>query len=55
VQGRRNPVKERYLRSLDVNTIWLDSWNALPDFLIRINPATAENQQSDQPSGLADA
>ena len=23
VQGRRNAVKERYLRSLDVNTIWL--------------------------------
>ncbi|MGX1778543.1 SIR2 family NAD-dependent protein deacylase [Nocardia brasiliensis] len=40
VQGRRNPVKDRYLRSLDVNTIWLDSWNDLPDFLARINPAT---------------
>ncbi|MGH9066199.1 MAG: SIR2 family NAD-dependent protein deacylase [Acidimicrobiales bacterium] len=39
VQGRRNPVKERYLRSLDVNTIWLDGWNELPDFLTRINPA----------------
>lgn len=39
VQGRRNPVKERYLRSLDVNTIWLDSWNDLPDCLTRINPA----------------
>ncbi|MCV7286698.1 SIR2 family protein [Mycolicibacterium wolinskyi] len=38
VQGRRNPVKERYLRSLDVNTIWIDSWNQLPDFLDRINP-----------------
>jgi SIR2-like protein len=24
VQGRRNPVKERYLRSLAVNTIWLE-------------------------------
>ena len=54
VQGRRNPVKERYLRSLGVNTIWLDGWNDLPDFLTRINPKTAENQQSDQPSGLAD-
>jgi SIR2-like domain len=50
VQGRRNPVKERYLRSLDVNTVWLDGWNDLPDFLTRINPKTAE----DQPSGLAD-
>jgi SIR2-like domain len=39
VQGRRNPVKERYLRSLDVNTVWLDSWNDLPTFLARINPA----------------
>jgi hypothetical protein len=24
---------------LNVNTIWLDSWNELPDFLMRINPA----------------
>jgi hypothetical protein len=39
VQGRRNSIKERYLRSLDVNTIWLDGWNSLPDFLHRINPA----------------
>lgn len=38
VQGRRNPIKDRYLRSLDVNTIWLDNWNDLPDFLMRINP-----------------
>lgn len=36
VQGRRNIVKERYLRSLDVNTIWLDGWNDLPGFLRRI-------------------
>ncbi len=55
VQGRRNPVKERYLRSLDVNTIWLDSWNDLPDFLTRINPARAQDEKSDQPSGFADA
>ena len=39
VQGRRNPVKDRYLRSLDVNTVWLDGWNDMPDFLTRINPA----------------
>ncbi len=39
VQGRRNPVKDRYLRSLDVNTIWIDGWNQMPDFLTRINPA----------------
>lgn len=39
VQGRRNPVKDRYLRSLDVNTIWLDGWNDMPQFLARINPA----------------
>jgi hypothetical protein len=37
VQGRRNSVKERYLRSLDVNTIWLSGWNELPSFLARIN------------------
>ena len=39
VQGRRDPVKQRYLRSLDINTIWLGSWNDLPDFLTRIGPA----------------
>lgn len=39
VQGRRNPVKERYLGSLGVNTVWLDSWNDMPDFLTRINPS----------------
>lgn len=42
VQGRRNSVKERYLRSLDVNTLWLDSWNDLPGFLRRINPRNPE-------------
>jgi hypothetical protein len=45
VQGRRNPIKDRYLRSLDVNTIWLDGWNDLPDFLTRINPATGRIDQ----------
>jgi SIR2-like domain len=44
IQGRRNPVKERYLRSIDVNTIWLDSWNDLPDFLTRINPAEPSHE-----------
>ena len=38
VPGRRNPIKERYLRSLGVNTVWLDSWNELPEFLTRIHP-----------------
>jgi hypothetical protein len=38
VQGRRNPIKDRYLRSLGVNTIWLDSWNDMPEFLTRIHP-----------------
>lgn len=47
VQGRRNPVKERYLRSLDVNTVWLDSWNELPSFLSRINPATVPPANGD--------
>ena len=41
VQARRNPVKDRYLRSLDVNTIWLDSWNDLPKLLSSINPQAA--------------
>jgi hypothetical protein len=39
VQGRRNTIKERYLRSLGVNTVWLDGWNDLPEFLTRIHPA----------------
>lgn len=39
VQGRRNSIKENYLRSLDVNTVWLDGWNETPDFLGRIRPA----------------
>ncbi len=38
VQGRRDPVKQRYLESLGVNTVWLGTWNYLPDFLHRINP-----------------
>jgi NAD-dependent SIR2 family protein deacetylase len=42
VQGRRDPVKQRYLLSMDVNTIWLGDWNFLPDFLRRINPAVEE-------------
>ena len=35
--------RQRYLRSLDVNTVWLDSWNDMPDFLDRINPAVPPN------------
>lgn len=38
VQGWHDPVKERYLTSLDVNTVWLDGWNDLPGFLRRIHP-----------------
>jgi SIR2-like domain len=38
VQGRRDPVKQRYLESLGINTVWLENWNYLPDFLRRINP-----------------
>jgi hypothetical protein len=41
VQGRHDSVKERYLMSLDINTVWLDSWNNLPDFLHRLEPAPA--------------
>ncbi len=55
VQGRRNPVKERYLRSLDVNTVWLDSWNALPDFLSRINPGEPGGEKADHQSGSRDS
>lgn len=47
VQGRRNTVKERYLRSLDVNTVWLDGWNDLPGFLQRINARTEVPDQAD--------
>lgn len=46
VQGRRDSVKDRYLRSLDVNTIWLDSWNDLPDFLMKIDPTTPVEQST---------
>ena len=38
VQGRRDPVKEAYLRSMGVNTITLDWWESLPQFLSAINP-----------------
>lgn len=38
VQGWSDPVKERYLLSLGINTVWLDGWNDLPGFLRRINP-----------------
>lgn len=31
-------MKRRYLESLGVNTVWLEDWNYLPDFLRRINP-----------------
>lgn len=41
VQGARDPVKQRYLTSLNVNTVWLDGWNDLPAFLRRINPEQA--------------
>ena len=38
VQGRRDLVKEAYLRSMGVNTITLDWWESLPQFLSAINP-----------------
>ncbi|HVV77161.1 MAG TPA: SIR2 family protein [Mycobacteriales bacterium] len=44
VQGRRSPVKDRYLRSLDVNTIWLDGWNDLPMFLSLLRLETQHGQ-----------
>ncbi len=39
VHGRRDPVKEAYLRSMGVNTVTLDWWESLPQFLAEINPA----------------
>lgn len=42
VQGRPDPVKEAYLRSLGVNTISLDWWEDLPQFLAGINPGSKE-------------
>ncbi|RNM11736.1 SIR2 family NAD-dependent protein deacylase [Nocardioides pocheonensis] len=42
VQARRDPVKQRYLMSMDINTIWLDGWNQLPQFLSRLSPTFAE-------------
>ena len=38
VQGRGDLVKEAYLRSMGVNTINLDWWESLPEFLSAINP-----------------
>ena len=38
VQGRKDIVKEAYLRSMGVNTITLDWWESLPQFLSAINP-----------------
>ena len=37
-QGRSDRVKEAYLRSMGVNTITLDWWESLPQFLSAINP-----------------
>lgn len=38
VQSDRDPVKDRYLGALGINSIWIQSWNLLPDFIRRINP-----------------
>jgi SIR2-like domain len=40
VQQRPNPVMERYLASLEVETIALESWNWMPALLDAINPAS---------------
>ncbi|MBA2266243.1 MAG: SIR2 family protein [Chloroflexi bacterium] len=40
VQQRPNPVMERYLASLQVETIALESWNWMPALLDAINPAS---------------
>ena len=44
VQGRRDLVKEAYLRSMGVNTITLDWWESLPEFLSAINPDNVMDQ-----------
>lgn len=41
VQAGRNWVKEQYLGSLGIRTVWLDSWNDMPAVLYRINPNVA--------------
>ncbi|MDQ6905207.1 MAG: SIR2 family protein [Chloroflexota bacterium] len=38
VQAGRNVVKEAYLRTMGLNTIALQYWDELPEFLHRINP-----------------
>ncbi len=38
VQARRDIIKEAYLRSMGVNTVTLDWWESLPEFLFAINP-----------------
>jgi hypothetical protein len=38
VQSDRDPVKDRYLGALGINSIWIQTWNFLPDFIRRINP-----------------
>ena len=40
VQGRQDPIRDAYLRSLGVNSITLDYWEQLPSFLEVINPGT---------------
>jgi len=40
VQASKNQTRARYLEALGVNTIWLDNWNDLPEFLRLIHPDT---------------
>lgn len=47
VQGRRDRVKQRYLMSMDVNTVWLNGWNQLPNFLTRLSPSFDDTLDGD--------
>ena len=38
VQGRPNPVRDQYLRALDLNSVVLDEWGQMPELLAAINP-----------------
>ncbi len=46
VQGKRDVVREAYLRSLGVNVISLGNWNVLPQVFRALNPAISVQEVS---------
>ncbi len=46
VQGKRDVVREAYLRSLGVNVISLGNWNVLPQVFRALNPAISVEEVS---------